>query len=534
MQRQTLPLLLAAALLSSTCVAYNILFMCPFPAPSHWMWMEHFSSELLRRGHNVTTLTNHPVKQPHPNLTQIIIEPHFNITYYYRKEDIFKMHFSSEFANLNVYWHVGLLSSEHALAQPAVKALIASKHLTFDLIVLEQFFHESFLMFAHKFKCPVVTLGTMGYADNMDHAMGLLTPWSFVPHLFLSHTDRMDFFERACNTYLSLYDAVLRRWYYMPRMQEMAEKYFEGFIEGPLPQLSELVQNISLMLINSHRAMDAPRPSMPGLVNVGGIHIKPAKPLPKDLQSYLDNSTHGVIYFSLGSYLQSTDIPFEKIQLLLNAFARLEQNVLWKFENHDTNTKLPKNVKIYKWLPQNDILAHPNLKLFITHGGIFSTQEGIHWGKPLLCIPFFGDQHRNAMKVTRAGYARTLSFDTITSEDLVHNIRMLINDDIYKRKAMEASRLFRDNPTIALQEASFWLEYVIRHNGAIHLKSHGAYMPLYQYLLLDVLAGVVLFLFLVVSLIAFLGKVISRLMLSPRRKARSSEGVSKKTIKKID
>lgn len=53
---------------------------------------------------------------------------------------------------------------------------------------------------------------------------------------------------------------------------------------GPLPHVNELVQNISLMLINSHRSLDAPRPGMPGLVSVGGIHIKPVTPLPAELQ----------------------------------------------------------------------------------------------------------------------------------------------------------------------------------------------------------------------------------------------------------
>ncbi|CAD7000181.1 unnamed protein product [Ceratitis capitata] len=333
----------------------------------------------------------------------------------------------------------------------------------------------------------------------------------------------MSFTQRAYNTYLSLYDAVMRRWYYMPKMQEMAERHFSGLIEGPLPHVRQLEKNISLMLINSHRSLDVPRPSMPGLINVGGIHIKTPKPLPQDLQNYLDNSTHGVVYFSLGSYMKSIDMPKEKINLILSAFSQLKQDVLWKFENSSVG-HLPPNVKIQSWLPQNDILAHPNVKVFITHGGIFGTQEGIHWGVPMLSIPLYGDQHRNTIKSVRAGYARTLNFGTMSSEDLVQNIKLLISDPSYKQKALDASRKFRDNPLHPLDEATFWMEYIARHKGAPHLKSYGAYMPLYQYLLLDVfgcaLLVVILAFWLPLKVLRLLGRLLQRKGAEVSRKKR--------------
>ncbi|XP_067624755.1 UDP-glucosyltransferase 2-like isoform X2 [Eurosta solidaginis] len=513
MQLRWLLLCLAALLLPLSSTAYNVLFMGPFPAPSHWMWLEHFLRDLLRRGHHVTAITNHPTKYPHENLTEIIIDPKFDIPYYLPKANIFQMRYASDFQNLQMYWKVGLLTTEHALNDPKVKSLIASNHLHFDVMVMEQFFHESMILFAQKFKCPVVTLGTMGYADNMDNTMGLLTPWAFIPHLLLSHTDQMTFTQRAYNTYLSLYDMVMRRWYYMPQMQKMAEKYFTGFIDGPLPHVLDLEKNISLMLINSHRSIDVPRPTMPGLVNVGGLHIKKPKHLPQDLQSFLDNSTHGVVYFSLGSYIKSTDMPLEKIALILKAFGKLKQDVLWKFENSSIG-HMPPNVKIQSWLPQNDILAHRNVKVFITHGGIFGTQEGIHWGVPMLCIPLFGDQHRNSIKSVRAGYARSLNFGQMTSEDLVQNVQLLISDPSYKQKALESSRRFRDNPIHPLDEASYWIEYVARHKGAKYLKSYGTYMPLYQYLLLDVFGCTLLLLALTIwlplKLLKWLGKMVHR------------------------
>ncbi|KAL9924641.1 UDP-glycosyltransferase family 301 member D1 isoform 2-T2 [Glossina fuscipes fuscipes] len=492
---------------------FNVLFMGPFPAPSHWLWLEHFQKDLLKRGHHVTSVNNFPAKQPHPNLTEIIIDPKFDIPYYFPKAHIFNMRFASDFQNLQLWWHVGMTTTEHALNDSKIKKLIASKEQKFDLLILEQFFHESFLMFAHKFQCPIVTIGTMGYADNMDHNMGLITPWSIIPHLVLPHTDRMTFSQRAYNTYLSLYDSLMRKWVYIPRMQAMAEKHFGPFIEGPLPSVKDLERNISLMLINSHRSVDLPRPSMPGLIDVGGAHIMPARPLPTKLQNFLDDASQGVVYFSLGSYMKSTDMPAERTATILQAFSQLKQKVLWKYEN-DTIGSLPSNIMIQKWLPQNDILAHRNVKIFITHGGIFGIQEGIHWGIPMLCIPLYGDQHRNSIKAVRGGYARSLVFSQMSSEDLVNNINLLINDPQYKRKAVEVSKKFRDNPIHPLKEASYWIEYIVRHKGAPHLKSYGTYIPLYQYLLLDVFACALLVVFVAVwlpwRLIKFLKKLRSK------------------------
>lgn len=138
--------------------------------------------------------------------------------------------------------------------------------------------------------------------------------------------------------------------------------------EKPLPSVEELFRNISLILTNTHRSTSKPRPQMPGIINVGGAHIKPPKPLPNDLQEFLDKSKNGVIFFSLGSFVQGKDMPAETTKIFLETFRKLKQNILWKFED-DSLPNIPPNVKISKWLPQADILAHPNVVLFISHGG---------------------------------------------------------------------------------------------------------------------------------------------------------------------
>lgn len=51
---QKLEILLLALATFPLLNAYKILYMVPFPAPSHWMWLRHFSDQLLKRGHEVS------------------------------------------------------------------------------------------------------------------------------------------------------------------------------------------------------------------------------------------------------------------------------------------------------------------------------------------------------------------------------------------------------------------------------------------------------------------------------------------------
>lgn len=58
----------------------------------------------------------------------------------------------------------------------------------------------------------------------------------------------------------------------------------------------------------------------------------------------------------------------------------------------------------------------------------------------------------------------------------------------YRKRAQELSVLIKDQPMTGLQKAVWWIEYVIRHKGARHLRSPALDLPFYQYYLLDVIA----------------------------------------------
>lgn len=142
---------------------------------------------------------------------------------------------------------------------------------------------------------------------------------------------------------------------------------------------------------------------------------------------------------------------------------------------------------ISKWLPQNDILAHPKVVLFISHGGMFSNLESVYHGVPMIMIPFVGDQVRNGVKAEKAGYAKYLYFESITTALLTTTIDEMLTKEKYSVKAKEISTILNDNMVDPKDEAVWWIEYVCRYRGAKHLKSHAVNMTWFQYLLVDVI-----------------------------------------------
>lgn len=66
----------------------------------------------------------------------------------------------SYFDKVTAYDDLCTPSSEHGLNTTNVQKFIHSKNVHFDLVINEDMFHESWLMFAHKFNAPIVTICT--------------------------------------------------------------------------------------------------------------------------------------------------------------------------------------------------------------------------------------------------------------------------------------------------------------------------------------------------------------------------------------
>ncbi|TNN32268.1 UDP-glucuronosyltransferase 2C1 [Liparis tanakae] len=235
-----------------------------------------------------------------------------------------------------------------------------------------------------------------------------------------------------------------------------------------------------------------PRPSMPNVVYIGGFQGKPSKPLSSDLEAFVQSSgEHGVIVMTLGTLL--SDLGPEISEIIASAFANLPQKVVWRHIGKRPST-LGNNTMLVEWLPQNDILGHHKTKVFVTHGGTNGIYEAIYHGVPVLGIPLIFDQYDNMVRLKSRRVAEIVEVTTLTVDFLTSALKNILDPEMpYKQNMLKLSELHHDKPMKPKDIAIFWMEFVMRHKGAAHLRSESYKLPWYAYYCLDVMAVFVAF-----------------------------------------
>lgn len=139
------------------------------------------------------------------------------------------------------------------------------------------------------------------------------------------------------------------------------------------------------------------------------------------------------------------------------------------------------------WMPQKDLLGHPQTKVFVAHGGTNGVQEAIYHGVPVLGVPLFFDQYDNLLRLQERGAGKIIQLSEINSHNFEKSLTEVLHEDGYRQNMQRLSRLHRDQPITPMDQAVFWVEYVMRHKGAPHLRTEAYKMPWYSYYCVDVL-----------------------------------------------
>ncbi|XP_036330023.1 UDP-glucosyltransferase 2-like isoform X1 [Rhagoletis pomonella] len=462
----------------------KILSIFPFPGPSQYICVQAYLKELAARGHEVTSISAFPQKKPLANFRDISMEEVLN-GYEETIVNVIEVE-RNKWEELNLYYDFFTGGTLSVLQSARVQQLLQS-HEQFDLIIVEALQMDAVYALAHHYKAPIIGISTYGADPTIDELVGNTSPISYVPLPLSQLSDRMNFWQRLQNLWHHFLHQLHMHYYYLPNQLAIYKQYFPN---GTADILA-LRKNFSLVLLNQHFSISFPRPYVPNAIEVAGMHIshKPKK-LPADMEAFIKSSPAGAIYFSLGSNVKSKNLSKEKIAALMRVFASLPYSVLWKFEAVELPDK-PKNVYISKWFPQSDILAHANVKLFISHAGLLSTTEAIHHAKPVVGMPVFFDQFLNMERIKRLGIGVSVNYKSFTYDELRCAILEILENPKYTQTIQQLSRRYHDRPMKPLDTAIYWTEYVLRHKGAPHMRVAAQELNFIQYNSLDTMATLI-------------------------------------------
>ncbi|XP_037685849.1 UDP-glucuronosyltransferase 2A3-like [Choloepus didactylus] len=462
---------------------------------SHWLNMKIILEELAARGHEVTLLVpshNYIIDHTKPSM------PNFKVVSVPNDGERIKK-VLNEFVDVAVNvmpqlpnWQSTLKLQDFFLQTSGdVKFLCETivynqtlmkklKETNYNVMIIDPVMPCGELI-AELLAIPFVhTLRSSVGGALEKHCGKLPAPLSYVPVHMVGLGDKMTFLERLKNLMISLlFDIWLQKYY----VQFWDQFYSEAL--GIPTTLCETVGKAEIWLIRTYWDFEYPRPYLPNFEFVGGLHCKPAKPLPKEMEEFVQSSDeNGIVVFSMGSVVEN--LKEERANLIASALAQIPQKVLWRYKGKKPAT-LGANTRLYDWLPQNDLLGHPKTKAFVTHGGLNGIYEAIYHGVPMVGIPLFADQPDNISHMKAKGAAVDLNLNTMTSADLLRALKTVINEPSYKENAMRLSRIHHDQPLKPLDRAVFWIEFVMRHKGAKHLRPAAHDLTWFQYHSLDVI-----------------------------------------------
>ncbi|XP_058056873.1 UDP-glucosyltransferase 2-like [Anopheles bellator] len=477
----------------------RILAIFPSPARSHQIVYRAYMRGLIDRGHQLTVMTTDPFMTDHPNVTII----NWSFAYKIVNDNIDVVDMKQR--NMNFFQiaqelrKVTRLFLEAQLSHPDVQALIHSRDAYFDAVIVEYYQFTPLYAFAELFNAPLIGITSIDAMGMVHEVLGNVM--NVVAHPEMNHkfTKNLNFLQRV----EAVISNLVINYYIMPADFRNYDRVIEQNFGSNMTRSWGLMNRIDFLMVNAEPALGYLRPTLPNTVQLGFLHIEPVKSLPMELQSYLDESEHGVVYFSLGTLIRSDSLNQRNLNLFLEVFKSLKYDVLWK---HDGEMDLngTTNIRMVRWVPQQDVLAHPKVKAFVMQGGQQSMEEAIDRHVPLVVIPFNFDQFGNADKVLDLGIGRSVWMEHLTVEKLRECIIEVTGNKRYKRNIARLGRLVRDQPMRPVEKAVWWTEYVIRHNGAGHYRYQPAQMSFIQYHYYDVAAAGLVLLLVILAVLVYL------------------------------
>ncbi|XP_018026944.1 UDP-glycosyltransferase UGT5 isoform X2 [Hyalella azteca] len=449
---------------------FKILFLLPTALKSHVWVAAPLMVDLARRGHEVHMFCDSSYHFKIPNVTCINHGVRLSAP-----EDVDTFDIVRNPLSLLKTITDAAANDAEKMFNSDITMKIFERRGEYDLIVIDHLGLSIFYPFAHG--TPFAIFSTSALLPCQSASLGNVPNPAFVSSALMEFKQPYGTFDRLKNIVLTFAQCYVY-WAIPSQTEKLMSERFPS-----LPSLKEIERNASLHLLTTSLALDGPLALLPNQVPIAGLVLMPPQPLPKDILDFMSGNT-SVIYIGLGvSYIRNDSIPRDKKDILLSVSKKLPYKVIMNV--HGQASSRSGNVLLTGNARQQDILAHPNVKLFISHCGLAGVYETVYHGVPVIALPAAPEHGAMAGKLVLAGAAIQLSWLTLTEEILRDAVMEIMTNPSFGEKMAFVSRVFRDQEETALDRAVFWTEYAARFQGAPHLKSPARHLSWIEVLSLD-------------------------------------------------
>ena len=336
----------------------------------------------------------------------------------------------------------------------------------------------SVLVIPYKLDIPYLVVTTR--TDPLSHGV-VMSPVA-EPNFGVSYLDENSgFAERLVNAFTAVIGNTFVSWVVDYKFVHIISNLAP---EKPYKWPSELYQESGMIFVQQNPiCLDFPRNTMPHYQMIGGSSAqKKTSASNETMKQFLDFiGQSDFVMMTFGSQIKN--IPDDKMKIFLNVFEKMSQ--FYFVVRHTRHVdKLPRNVMTNSWLPQSDLMVHPNLKLFITHGGLNGQNEAAYNGVPMLIIAIYGDHWYNGRRARRLGTAEVLNFSDISETSFSDALNLMLSNKSYSQNAIKCKNVLQSLPT-AKEISLFWINHVLEF-GYDHLQPLTKNMPWWKRVMLDI------------------------------------------------
>ncbi|XP_043648406.1 UDP-glucosyltransferase 2 [Drosophila teissieri] len=460
---RALCLLPVFVLLGSICSleAANILCLVSTAKHNNPGWSKPLFDALLAKGHTLVVISTAPNPEPKKQVDGLL--------YYHlhNEYDVMKKHFlleePREYQNmvtlkqLLVWYEVLLGSCRSVLNSDSMSSKLPelTAHLStdFDLIITDV---------TQGIECLMDAVSGWRSKPVLGLSAGKLTPdlmsllqaentinAARIPHYISQVPKKMGFWNRLHNHIMYFSESLIHLVVVRPVLNSLMKT------ENGSPTLQ-------LVLLNTHPTLDYVQNLPPGVIEVGGLHIKnESRPLPTYIREFTEKFRDGIVYINMPYIEYMNGQGLKAVDTMIQANPSC--GFIWNVEQlQQLPAEKPNLLTLHvDQSLQQDILAMQYVKGFLNHGDSFSLQEAIHNAVPVIVLPLKLEEFNNAQRVMERNLGVALQAKELDQNSLSGALKRILDEERFTSALYQAQLKFRTRPQSPLELAVWHAEQLI-------------------------------------------------------------------------